>query len=69
MNKPDSAVAQKGRVICLARRSRLVRTSPSLTRVNHRSNLPGPPSAEFRFEMINRFLLSGDQMGLKSGGQ
>ncbi len=45
----------------------MVSTSPSLTRVNHRSNVdPGPPKADFRLEMINRFLLSGDQTGLKS---
>ena len=54
-------------MICLALRPRLSRTSPSLTRVNHRSNVPpGPPASDFRFEMINRFLLSGDQIGLKS---
>ena len=54
-------------MICLALRSRFVKTSPSLTRVNHRSKvLPGPPKADFRLEMISRFLLSGDQTGLKS---
>ena len=54
-------------MICLALRSRFVSTSPSVTRVNHRSNVdPGPPKADFRLEMINRFLPSGDQTGLKS---
>ena len=58
---------QKGRVIDLALSPSGSITSPSLTRVSQRSYLePAGPSADLRLEMINRFLLSGDQMGLKS---
>ncbi len=48
-------------------RSKLLSTSPSLTRVSQRSQvLPALPKADLRFETISRFLPSGDHTGLMS---